>query len=227
MGERERQELGQARGRVLHAGRPARVRAAVWGRHVNGERIGDAGERRQFWVLPTAPPAGLDHAALGTDDGAATLRLSTVRDDARWLEGRMCALYLIRKDVAAGTWPSWSDQYASGYSLMWVGTLKGATAQSRAWRLECEGPSSLLRRVLNANRGAEWKPLTPVLTLDTGEDLIASAFAYTTSDMLNTVVCGTSAYTGGDQLTSGYTPEQTAGEVYSIVNGVAGTAGRM
>jgi hypothetical protein len=63
---------------------------AVWGRHVNGEAIGAAGERRQFFVLPGVTMPGLDHPAIGSDDGAGGLRVSAVRDDARWLEGRMC-----------------------------------------------------------------------------------------------------------------------------------------
>ena len=195
----------------------------VWGRHVNGEAIGAAGERRQFFILPGVTMPGLDHAAIGSDEGS--LRTSAVRSSARWLEGRMCALYLIRKDIDAGTWPSWQDQYDSGYSLQWIGTLRGATAQSRAWRIECEGPSSLLRRTLNANRPVEWRGLTPILTLEDGEDYMASAFAMRASNGAGTLAGGYSAYQVADQLTSGQTPDQLALEVHQRLQTVAAAAG--
>jgi hypothetical protein len=196
---------------------------AVWGRHVNGEAIGAAGERRQFFVLPGVTMPGLDHPAIGSDDGAGGLRVSAVRDDARWLEGRMCALYLIRKDVDAGTWPSWQDQYDSGYSLQWIGTLKGATAQSRAWRIECEGFSSLLRRTLNANRPAEWRQLAPILKFGPGEGYMASAFCMRGSDGAPPQVGGYSAYAVSDALTSGTTPAELALEVHTRLQAVAAT----
>lgn len=196
---------------------------SIWGRHINGEAIGSAGERRQFFVIPGVAMPGLDHAAIGSEDG--DLRVSAVRDDARWLEGRMCALYLIRKDIAAGTWPAWSDQHASGYSLVWIGTLRGATAQSRAWRVECEGPSSLLRRTLNANRPADWRPLDAVLQYDTGEDYMAAAFAMRASNGAPASAGAVSAYTAFDQLTAGQTPAELAAEINTRLQTLAGTAG--
>src|SRR5688572_6948560 len=109
----------------------------VWDAWVNGESIGPAGERRRFQILPGNPLPGYDHAGLNTLEGETTLRPSTVQQAARWLEGRPCALYLIRKDPETGTWASWEDQYDSGYSLIWWGTTRGVSAQSRAWKVEC------------------------------------------------------------------------------------------
>lgn len=192
------------------------------GKHINGEAIGDAGERRRFQIFPTVELPGLDHAAV--DSGVQDLRASTVREAARWLEGRAVALYLIRKDPDAGTWPSWAAQYESGYSLVWWGSLKGASAESRAWRLECEGPSSWLRRPLNANRPADWKPCRPVLAFGPGEDRIASSFIYSTAAPLR-LLGEDSAFTASDVITDGQTPAELADEINTRLQTVAGTAG--
>ena len=190
------------------------------GKHINGEAIGDAGERRRFQVLPTGALPGYDHAAI--DSGVQDLRASTVRDAARWLEGRPVALYLIRRDVD-GSWPSWSAQHASGCSLLWWGTLKGASAESRAWKVDCEGPSSWLRRTLNANRPADWQPLRPVLAFGPGEDRIASSFCYCTYNAQR-LLGETSAYTGSDAITGGQTPAELADEINTRLQVVAGTS---
>lgn len=191
------------------------------GKHINGEAVGDAGERRRFQVLPTGALPGYDHAAI--DSGVQDLRASTVRDAARWLEGRPVALYLIRRDVD-GSWPSWSAQHASGCSLLWWGTLKGASAESRAWKVDCEGPSSWLRRTLNANRPADWQPLRPVLAFGPGEDRIASSFIYSTYNAQR-LLGETSAFTGSDVITGGQTPAELADEIDTRLQTVAATVG--
>ncbi len=193
----------------------------LWGKHINGEAIGEAGERHRFQIFPTVQTPGLDHAAI--DSGEQDLRASTVRDEARWLEGRPVALYVIRRSTD-GTWPSWQAQYESGYSLLWWGTLKGATAESRAWKLACEGPSSWLRRTLNANRPANWKKLRPVLEFGPGENYIAASFIYSTYQAQR-LLGETSAFTGSDTITSGQTPAELADEINTRLQTIAGTMG--
>lgn len=169
----------------------------LWGQHINAEAIGDAGERRRFQIFPTVQLPGLDHAAI--DSGVQDLRPSTVRDEARWLEGRAVALYLIRR-APDGTWPSWQAQYESGYSLIWWGTLRGATAESHAWKLQCEGPSSWLCKPLNVNAPADWSPLRPLVEFKPGEDRFGASFCYSTASALR-LLAASSIYTASDVIT--------------------------
>ncbi|HEY8380216.1 MAG TPA: hypothetical protein VIK91_27190, partial [Nannocystis sp.] len=186
------------------------------GRHVNAEAIGPAGERRRWQILPGGSLPGLDHAAIDTDAGRTTLRPASVRDAARWLEGRPCALYLIRRDTDDGTWPAWSAQHASGYSLIWWGTVKSLRADGHVWRLGCDGPSSWLRKTLNANRPAEWQRFFPLLELAPGQDLIAATFFYRDAPGAIPVRCGTSAYDPVDDVvTGGQTPAQLALQIHT------------
>lgn len=184
-------------------------------RWLNGERIGSAGERRQFQVLPGDPLPGYDHASIDTE--SADLRVSTVVASARWMEGRPCALYLIRRDTAAGSWPSWSDQAASGYSRVWWGTIKSLSAHGPVWTLECEGPSSWLRRTLNANRPATWARLEPIVTFDEGEQYFGIALAYSTAAG-SVQAAASSIYTASDVLTSGGTATLLAAEIDDRLN---------
>jgi hypothetical protein len=198
--------------------------ATVWGAWVNGEAIGAAGERRQYPVLPGATLPGLDHPAIASEDN--TLRASKVRSSARWLEGLPCALYLIRKDVAAGTWPDWGDQYDSGYSLIWWGSLRSVTAESVAWTLQCDGPSSWLRKTMNVAMPAEWRSVESLLVLGDTENRMASAFSFQTplgND--EGEACGTSAYAAGDALTSGQTPAELATQINTRLQTIIATAG--
>lgn len=192
------------------------------GKWVDGEAIGSSGERRQFAILPGATLPGPDHPA--SNAAESTLRPAAVRDEARWLEGLPCALYLIRKDVAAGTWPSWQDQHDSGYSLIWWGSLRGAEASSRAWQLHCDGPSSWLRKTLNVTAPTEWRKLASSLSLGTGEDKMAIALCYD-SPYDDVKACAVSAYTGSDALTSGQTPADLALEINTRLQTLVGTAG--
>lgn len=196
---------------------------AIWSAWINGEAIGSAGERRRFPILPGAPTLpGFDHAAIDSAD--ATLRASTVRTAARWLEGLPCALYLIRKDVDAGTWPTWSDQHASGYSLLWWGSLRGAESDSRAWSLSCDGPSAWLRRALNVTMPTEWRSIEPLLELSDSESRIAVAFSYRAP--LDASEAGeVSAYTASDVLTSGQTPAELAAEINTRLQDLIDNAG--
>lgn len=192
------------------------------GRHINGEAIGAAGERRLYQVLPGSPLPGYDHAAV--DGAIADLRPTTVLDAARWFEGRPAALYLIRKDIAAGTWPSWQDQADSGVSRIWWGTCRSLSAQSRAWTLELEGPSSWLARTLNANRPATWRPLRPIVELSAKESKLAISYLYRTSAGAY-LVAGSSAYQAADVVTSGLPAKDMAAEIEARLLDVAAIAG--
>lgn len=195
---------------------------------INGESIGSAGARRQFQVLPNDPMPGYDHAAVDAD--IQEIRASTIRTSARFLEGLPCALYLIRKDRAAGTWASWSTQYDSTYALQWWGTIRRMTAVSHEWKIECEGPSSWLRKPLNVNRSSDWKVCFPVAELSSTpgqrEDLFAVKFHYVDYQDSSRQACAVSAYdTTNDDITSGQSPDLMADEINTRLQTLAGTAG--
>lgn len=163
-----------------------------WGKWVNHEAIGPAGERRYFSCMPVSLPGG-DHAAV-TQEGVPTLP-SILRDQPTWHEGVRCALYAIYRDIDTGLWPSWQEQHDSGSSLLWFGSTSELAAQSLTWTLECDGPSSWLRRQLGGNRSAEWQKLSAPIKLSqkpgAREDLSAYLFEYRTSTAVET---GASSY---------------------------------
>lgn len=157
----------------------------VWGRWVNGEAIGQFGERNRFQVFPGDPMPGPSHAAYVGD--VQTLAVSVVTDAPTHLEGRRVALYRIFRDVTSSAegyaaWPGWSLQFASGESLVWYGTLRAMSGEARTWKLACDGPSSWLRKQLNTCRPATWERITTSLGLDdtpgAREDLIALELSY-------------------------------------------------
>lgn len=154
----------------------------VWGKWLNGEAIGPAGERNYFSMYPEGDAAGEDHAAiLGS---TSSLAPSTVYPTPTMLEGRRCALYRIFQDRATGVWPLWQDQRDSGESLIWVGTVtQEGCAVATLWTLKCDGPSSHLRKQLGANRPDRWAkasggPTVLVTTPGEREDLFALQFWY-------------------------------------------------
>jgi len=148
----------------------------IWGKWVNGEAIGPAGERSYYSIFPGGDPAGFDHANFNSSSGG--LVPSVVYPSPPHLEGRRCALYRIFRNPDTGAWPSWADQYESGESLLWVGTVTEATAVSTVWELSCDGPSSWLRRQIGGNRPATWQPVGARLQLETGEALMGCRFWY-------------------------------------------------
>lgn len=149
---------------------------SIWGKWVNTEAIGAAGERSQYSIFPTGDPCGQDHAAYnGEIDSLAT---SLVFDGPTHLEGRRAACYRIFRDPDTGEWPSWTDQYLSGHSLVWVGVLTNeVSVDNLTWTINMDGPSSWLRKQLGANRPADWQPVFGQVTLNTTpgqrEDLFA------------------------------------------------------
>lgn len=203
------------------------VNVGLHERWVNGEAISPDGERRQFQILPGNPLPGADHASINTSSGLAGLRASSVQDEARWFEGRPCALYLIRKDVVAGTWADWETQYESGYSLIWWGTIKGVpTAQAGAWKIQCEGPSSWLRKPLNVNRPAQWRPLETYLSFGYKEGLVAYALGFLPSQIDPAKMGAVSAYDPSfDTIVGGVTPSGLAQQIQSRLNTLVATAG--
>mgnify|MGYP000048784992 CR=1 FL=1 len=115
----------------------------VWGRWLNHEAIGPAGERRYYPCMPVDLP-GYDHAAVTGE--AQTLALSVLRDAPTWHEGVRCALYVIYFDTTSNYIPNWITHHNSGYSLVWFGSTRELTCEALTWTLDCDGPTSWLRK---------------------------------------------------------------------------------
>jgi hypothetical protein len=137
---------------------------AVWGRWLNHEAIGPAGERRYYPCMPVTLP-GYDHAAVTSD--AQTLATSTLRDAPTWHEGLRCALYLIYMDPTSTYIPNWQTHHTSGYSLVWYGSTRELTCEGTTWTLDCDGPTSWLRKQLGTTRSSTWLPVSTVLRMST------------------------------------------------------------
>lgn len=197
----------------------------LYGKWVNHEAIGPAGERRYYPCMPVTLP-GHDHAAVYGE--SQTLAPSYVRDAPVWYAGVRCALYCIFRDVDTGEWPDWQDQHDSGESLIWWGTLtEFPTCEALTWTLTCDGPSSWLRRQLGGNRSAEWLPAWASLTLSTKdgarEDLAAYYFSYRTNTSWERGAG--SYYAVADALPSSGTGADYRAAIQTRLNTVAGTAG--
>ncbi len=202
----------------------------IWGRHVNGEAIGQFGERNRLQVFPGDPMPGPSHAAYVGDQ--QTLAVSVVTDAPTHLEGRRVALYRIYRDVtsSAEAWPGWSLQFASGESLAWFGTLRELSAEARTWKLVCDGPSSWLRKQLNANRPATWEKISTSLNLDDTpgqrEDLMAIELNYTEGGT-GLVALGASSYFDetDDVLPLSDTPSAYRNAINARLSALAAIAG--
>ena len=184
---------------------------SLWGTWLNGERIGTDGARARYQCVPGAPFAAADHVAVNGESD--TIRASVVHSEPRIFEGARCALYVLRRDPATGTFASWADQYTGGAMVYWGTVRRVAGASGRVWSFDLEGPSSLLRRGINMTRSSTWKPLEPLLELEAGEDLFAAAFEYGNTG--TTTGCGYSAYDAVDDKIP--TPA-TAAEVAAFIN---------
>ena len=197
---------------------------AVWGRWLNHEAIGPAGERRYYPCLPVTLP-GYDHAAVTSD--AQTLATSTLRDAPTWHEGLRCALYLIYMDPTSTYIPNWQTHHTSGYSLVWYGSTRELTCEGTTWTLDCDGPTSWLRKQLGNTRPPTWLPVSTVLRMSPEpgkrEDLAAYFFTYRDSGVA--YERGASSYYGAsDALTDGTAAELRA-TIQARLNTVAATAG--
>lgn len=153
----------------------------LWGKWINGEAIGPAGERAYFPIFPTGDIPG-EHISI---EGKSTIGLSYLYDEPTMFEGLRCALYMLFQDPETGTWPSWEDHYTSGESLKWVGTLTNqGEADSTEWKISADGPSSMLRKQIGRAHPEEWLPFPPnnntTLSDQEGarEDLFALSFGY-------------------------------------------------
>lgn len=195
----------------------------LWGRYINGESIGAAGERRQFQVLPGGTLPGFDHTATSGED--QFLLPSEVSVTPRWYDGRRMSLYLIRR-LPNGTWPSWSTQDASGYARIWWGTVRSARVKGRAWDIACDGPGSWLRAGLNRNRSAEWRSAIARLVIADAERRMACGFAYRSSTGTD-YFCAYSLFDGGSDViaTEGDSVEAVRSNIAARLTVIAGTAG--
>lgn len=195
----------------------------VWGRWLNHEAIGPAGERRYYPCMPVDLP-GYDHAAVTGE--AQTLALSILRDAPTWHEGLRCALYVIYFDQTSNYIPNWITHHNSGYSLVWFGSTRELTCEALTWTLDCDGPTSWLRKQLGATRSAEWLPVSTVVKLSTEpgarEDLAAYYFSYRTTTSWERGA--SSYYSASDVLTSGTAADLRAA-IQARLNTVAATAG--
>ena len=200
----------------------------IWDQWVNAEAIGPAGERSYYSLLPGGDGFGQDHASYNGDQ--QTLAPSYVYATPTHLEGRRVALYRIFRDPATGTFPNWQDQYDSGESLIWVGSLTNdIEVDNLTWTIKCEGPSSWLRKQLGAQRDSKWLPVSGDITLsDTPgkrEDLFGLRFYYQQiSD--GTLEEGSNSYfTASDTLPTTGTAETFRSTVNTRINTVSAAAG--
>lgn len=196
----------------------------VWGRWLNHEAIGPAGERRYYPCMPVDLP-GHDHAAMSGD--AQTLALSTLRDAPTWFEGVRCALYVIYRDTNDGRWPNWTTHHVSGVSLVWFGSTRELSPEALTWRLECDGPSSWLRRQLGSNRSQEWLPVSTVTKLSTADGAreVDAAYYFTYRTPVAWERGASSYYAGADVLPTTGTAADYRLAIQTRLNTVAATAG--
>lgn len=195
---------------------------SLWGAWLNGERIGTDGTRARYQCVPGAPFAPADHVAV--DGESNTILASVVHTSPRIFEGARCALYVLQRDPATGTFASWADQYAGGALVYWGTVRRVAGVSGRVWSFDLEGPSSFLRRGLNMTRSSTWKPLEPLLELGAGEDLFAAAFEY--GNASSTIGCGYSLYDAvDDKIPTPATAAEVAAFIDSRLQVLATSAG--
>ena len=207
----------------------------LWGRHINGEAIGPAGERLRFPVIPGSSLPGRDHAAFESTE--QTIAPSVVTDTADLFAGnRRCALYVIRRDNTSGltgadAWPTWDDQFASGASLLWWGTVDTVTNSGLAFKLQCKGPESWLRRTLNLTSPNQWLGVSPRLQLSSEpgerEDLFAVTFKYEHHEQVSLDErCGFSLFNVFDDvITSDQDVDAVVQEILARLNTLASAGG--
>lgn len=175
----------------------------VHDRNIGIEAIGPSGERRHFPCFPNANLPGLHHAsASGELEGALTP--VPITQDPHLLEGRRVALWRLYRDDD-GSWADWSTQAAAGPPIFW-GTLRQlGRVSGRVWRIKCDGPESLLRKLLNSTGPSEWRTATPEFFLRSTEgqreDLIGVGFkkVYANGDTTNN---GARLFDTGDAITN-------------------------
>lgn len=210
------------------------VDVPLWGRFINGEAIGEAGERNRFQCFPGDPMPGFNHVAFSAD--MASLGPSIVTDRPSYQIGRrMVVLLRLHRDVTASTtdytsWPSWEKQLAGGHAIAFVGTVKDLTARGQEFTLSCDGPSSLLRRMCNVARPDGWAKIgtTTNLSSEPGarEDLMAVAYRYECADNLLWRDCASSYFDpANDALPTTGNPTAYRNAVNARLGVVAGLPG--
>lgn len=204
----------------------------IWGRWVNKEAIGSDGSRNRYQCFPGDPMPGFNHAAFSGD--MQNLAPSLVYDAPRHEVGRMVVLYRLHRDMSSSAedhtaWANWEDQIAGGYALAFVGTVKELTADGKMYSLVCDGPSSLLRRMLNTTRPSEWARVSTTVNLDTTdgqrEDLFAIDCWLEKSGTPQIKQGGRSYFTVADELPAGATPFFIRAALSARLADVIATAG--
>ena len=150
-------------------------------RHIGVEMIGPLGERRYRYITPSDAPPGLDHPFIVAGGGPNTY-LSPIFVGAEpyaWA-GRRCALYRVVYDPDSADYQTWQDQFDGG-SLIWVGQLKdrGRIVGSSHIEVECWGPASWTRKLLNTARDPTPLAVSPLLETQAGERGLAIIFSAT------------------------------------------------
>lgn len=202
------------------------------GKYINHEAIGPFGERRQYQCIQGAPLPGLDHAAYTGD--IQELAPSAVYDAPPHFKGRRVSLYRIFLDVTQPLrtypyWKTWADMHASGYGLVWAGTIADISATGTTLKIACDGPSSWLRKRLNALRPSEWRKMTSSIKLSTkpGQrtDMMACSFYYQQGGNVGFLQGASSAYTVLDVLPSTGTVQDYLSAISARVATVSAQAG--
>lgn len=123
------------------------ARTDLFDMNIGVERIGPAGERRQYPAPPDAT-IGWDHSIALDGTGLAGAPVS--ENPIVW-NGRRIELYRVYRDrvtyphtTGTATWRPMSEA-----RLLWWGTMRDAgRVVSRRWTHECDGPESLFRKPL-------------------------------------------------------------------------------
>jgi len=146
--------------------------------HVSTEAIGPARQRRYYHCFPWRG-VGEDHNGVGPS------REVFSTEPVTWA-GRRAALYeIVQNDD--GTWDHWLDQYdADNSRLIWYGKMRdeGQYQGGNTWRIQFDGPESLLKKPLGAQTHARWMKITDVETTLTSDESMIAVGAY--SHHLNT-----------------------------------------
>ena len=142
--------------------------ASTWDKHVGTERIGPAGQRRQFSCIPGFA-VGLKHlgAVEAYANGGAS---SKIGDDPVVWNGRRCALYRVELENEGDPAEAW--QTLSSARRVWWGTLRAQGTQKQGrWSFATRGPESWLSGSLGTGNFS-----TPIRVLPV-TDLVDDGFA--------------------------------------------------
>ena len=151
------------------------------GQWIGIEKIGPAGERRQWPALPF-DLVGLDHPVHAGADPPNGLPPVTVSPSPIEFAGRMVTLYRIYKDPElpleeGASYYTWDEAHAAG-DLVWWGLMRdaGRVSGSRVWSIDCHGPDAMTRKTLGTRNTVTKTRIAAALTLDATESSVAIEF---------------------------------------------------